>query len=261
MTFISFLLIGAVAGLMSGLFGIGGGLVIVPVLISSFAAMGFASESAIHLAIGTSLATILFTASSASYAHYRRGSIDWLIARRLMLGLLLGAGAGAWLAGQLQARHLSYYFAGFLLLMAWYMGFGRLPKAQRSLPQQWGTSVLGALVGGISAMFGIGGGTILFPCLSWYGLAAPKAVAISAICGIPIALVGASAYIYNGWGLAELPPGSIGYVYLPAWLGIVLTSSVFARVGSRLAYRLPAKRLKQAFAVLLLLMAIKLLST
>ncbi|MDO6765520.1 sulfite exporter TauE/SafE family protein [Agarivorans sp. 1_MG-2023] len=259
MMFLSFLLIGAAAGLMSGLFGIGGGLVIVPVLIGSFGAMGFASESAIHLAIGTSLASIIITASSASYAHYCRGSIDWNIVQRLGGGIVFGSMLGAWVATRLHADHLTNYFAGFLLVMALYMAFGRTPKAQRCLPGPAGTSLLGAIVGCISAMFGIGGGTITFPSLSWYGVSAPKAVAISAVCGLPIALVGTVAYIYNGWHEADLPAWSLGYVYLPAWLGIVLTSSIFARLGSRLAYRLPAKRLKQAFALLLLVMAIKLL--
>ncbi|BEU01621.1 UPF0721 transmembrane protein [Agarivorans sp. OAG1] len=257
--FLSFLLIGAIAGLMSGLFGIGGGLVIVPVLIGSFGAMGFASDSAIHLAIGTSLASIIVTASSASYAHYCRGSIDWQVVNRLGIGLIVGSMFGAWLATQLHANHLSAYFAGFLLFMAAYMAFGRTPKAQKSLPGPLGTGLLGTLVGSISAMFGIGGGTITFPSLSWFGVPAPKAVAISAVCGLPIALVGTISYIYNGWHIAELPSWSLGYVYLPAWCGIVLTSSIFARLGSRLAYRLPARRLKQAFALLLLIMAIKLL--
>ncbi|UPW18158.1 sulfite exporter TauE/SafE family protein [Agarivorans sp. TSD2052] len=259
MTFVSFLMIGAVAGLMSGLFGIGGGLVIVPVLIGSFGAMGFASESAIHLAIGTSLASIIVTASSASYAHYCRGSIDWSIVYRLGLGIAFGSILGAWIATQLHAEHLTWYFGCFLLVMSLYMAFGRIPKAQRKLPNTWGIGMIGTAVGTISSMFGIGGGTITFPVLSWFGVSLPKAVAVSAVCSLPIAIFGTAAYIYNGWGSAELPAWSIGYVYMPAWLGIVLTSSIFARLGSRLAYRLPAKRLKQAFALLLLVMAIKLL--
>ncbi|WP_188407547.1 sulfite exporter TauE/SafE family protein [Agarivorans gilvus] len=257
--FFNFLLVGAVAGLMSGLFGIGGGLVIVPVLIGSFAAMGFASESAIHLAIGTSLASILVTATSASYAHYCRGSIDLTIVKRLGIGIVFGAMLGAGIATQLAAQQLTWYFAGFLLVMAAYMAFGRTPKAQRCLPGATGTSIIGALVGTISAMFGIGGGTIMFPCLSWFGVPAPKAVAVAAVCGLPIAVVGTSAYIYNGWQQPGLPDWSLGYVYLPAWFGIIASSALFARLGSRLAYRLPAKRLKQAFALLLLVMAAKLL--
>ncbi|WP_427980424.1 sulfite exporter TauE/SafE family protein [Agarivorans sp.] len=256
---LNFLLVGAVAGLMSGLFGIGGGLVIVPVLIGSFAAMGFASEFAIHLAIGTSLASILITASSASYAHYCRGSIDLSIVKRLGIGIVFGAMLGSWIATQLAAQQLTWYFAGFLLVMAAYMAFGRTPKAQRSLPGATGTSMLGAIVGTISAMFGIGGGTIIFPCLSWFGVPAPKAVAVAAVCGLPIAVVGTSAYIYNGWQQPGLPEWSLGYVYLPAWFGIIASSALFARLGSRLAYRLPAKRLKQAFALLLLIMAAKLI--
>ncbi len=244
---------------MSGLFGIGGGLVIVPVLIGSFAAMGFASEFAIHLAIGTSLASILITASSASYAHYCRGSIDLSIVKRLGIGIVFGAMLGSWIATQLAAQQLTWYFAGFLLVMAAYMAFGRTPKAQRSLPGATGTSMLGAIVGTISAMFGIGGGTIIFPCLSWFGVPAPKAVAVAAVCGLPIAVVGTSAYIYNGWQQPGLPEWSLGYVYLPAWFGIIASSALFARLGSRLAYRLPAKRLKQAFALLLLIMAAKLI--
>ncbi|MNT36963.1 Sulfite exporter TauE/SafE [compost metagenome] len=141
--------------------------------------------------------------------------------------------------------------------MALQMGLNLRPKAERHLPGPVGTGIAGAVIGWLSALFGIGGGSMTVPYLSWNSVPMRNAVAASAACSMPIALAGSLSYLYAGWDHTDLPEWSVGYIYLPALLGIVLTSTQFARVGARLAHKLSPKRLKQAFALLMLLVGAK----
>ncbi|MGL5039494.1 MAG: sulfite exporter TauE/SafE family protein [Aeromonas sp.] len=257
MLFMGYLLLGAFAGILAGLFGIGGGLIIVPVLMVSFKAMGFEPQLVTHMALGTSLPTMIFTGFSSLLAHRKAGAIDWPMIYRLGAGMLVGAWFGGMTANILSASTLNVIIGCFAWVMALQMGLNLTPKAERHMPGPIGTGIAGTLIGWLSALFGIGGGSLTVPYLSWNSVPMHHAVATSAACSVPIAISGSLSYLYAGWGHADLPQWSVGYIYLPALLGIVLTSTQFARIGAKLANGLSPTRLKQAFALLMLLVGAK----
>lgn len=246
-----YLVLGALAGTMAGLYGVGGGLIIVPALSLAFEWQGVAPEVTMHLAVGTSLATILVTGSASAWGHYRRDSIrcDWLLA--LLPGLMLGAVGGVFVAGSLSGGRLGTLFGLFVLLVALTMALGRGPRPGRMAPGRAVMGLAGAVIGGISALFGIGGGTLSVPWLTRCGATMTQAVGTSAACGLPIALFGAGTFVAMGWGEPLLPDGAVGFVMLPAFLGVVLASVPCAHLGVRLAHHLSARTLRLSFAALL----------
>ncbi|QEM80876.1 sulfite exporter TauE/SafE family protein [Halomonas binhaiensis] len=248
---LSYFGVGIAGGILAGLYGIGGGMVIVPSLMAVFAVQQVSPEVAMHLAVGTSLATISITGISSTWGHVRRGSVrrDWLMA--LLPGLVIGAVLGVFVAGALSGGRLGMLFGIFLLLVAMRLVLGRSTPANRTSPSSPKMITAGAVIGSVSALFGIGGGTLNVPWLLRCGASMTQAVGTSAACGLPIAVVGAVTFIITGWGNAQLPPGAIGFVMLPAFIGIVVTSVPSARVGVMLAHRLPSRVLKLSFAVLL----------
>lgn len=252
---ILYVLGGAATGVLAGLFGVGGGAVLVPVLLILFSQSGMPSELWMHMALGTSLAVIVFNAISSMRAHQRRGAVRWEIFRQLTPGVMVGALAGSWVAGLLSSRVLAVVFAGFLVLVALQLLIARPPRPHRRLPSSWALAAVGGLIGTMSALVGIGGGSLTVPFLAWCNVAMAQAVATSAAVGLPIALAGAAGYTVAGLHNPQLPPWSIGYVYLPALLGLAVAGSLCAPLGARLAHALPAHRLKQAFGVFLLLVA------
>jgi len=252
MEFVLYLTLGALAGVLAGLFGVGGGLVIVPVLVFSFTAQGVAPEVLTHLAVGTSLATIVFTSINSVLAHHQKGAVRWPLVGWMTLGILAGAGLGSLTAAALQGPVLQKIIGVFAILMAVQMGLDLRPKAAGSVPGKPGLTVAGAVIGWASAIFGIGGGSLTVPFLSWRSVPMQQAVATSAACGVPIAVAGAASFMVVGWHESALPEWSLGFVYLPAMVGIALTSMFFARLGARLAHRLSPKVLRRLFALLLL---------
>ncbi|MBY5992982.1 sulfite exporter TauE/SafE family protein [Ferrimonas balearica] len=259
LTLIVYLCLGALAGVLSGLFGIGGGLVIVPVLLTVLPWMGVEPDVLIHLAIGTSLATIVVTSSSSIRAHHKRGNVDWAIVKRFVPWVVLGSFMGGSVAAMLPGALLERLFAIFLLLVATQMWFSLKPNPDRRLPATPGLVLSGGLIGTISSMFGIGGATMSVPFLRWCSLPIAKAVGVSATLSFPIALAGVSSYLINGWGQERLPEWSLGFVYLPAFFGIVVASTQFVRVGAALAVKLPGHVLQRAFAAFLALLGLRLL--
>lgn len=251
--------LGAFAGVLAGLFGVGGGLVIVPVLVLLFQRNGFAPEVITHLAIGTSLATIVFTSLSSVYAHHRRGAVQWHSVLRLAPGIVIGAWIGAVLADRLPGVQLRTVFGVFELLVALQMGFGLRASAHRQLPGWTGMGLAGGVIGAVSAVVGIGGGTMTVPFLQWCNVPMRQAVATSAACGLPIAIAGAMGFVVSGWGEALLPQLSSGYLYWPAFGGIVLASVIMAPLGARLAHSLPAEQLKRVFSVFLAFLGLRML--
>jgi len=254
---IIYLCLGAVAGTLAGLLGVGGGLVIVPVLALVFRHSGIDEALIMHLAIGTSLATIVFTSISSVRAHHRRGAVLWPLVWRLSPGIVIGALLGAWVADSLHSLALQRVFGVFELLVAVQMAMGLRPAPHRGLPGSTGMTAAGGLIGTISAIVGIGGGTLTVPFLSWCNVAMRNAVATSSACGLPIALAGAVGFVLTGLDEASLPEWSSGFVYWPAFLGIVIASVAFAPLGAALAHRLPAMGLKRVFAVLLTVIGIR----
>ncbi len=254
-----YLALGALAGTLAGLFGIGGGLVIVPVLIFSLGLQGISPDIAAHMAVGTSLATIVFTSLSSIRTHHLHGAIRWEIFRPMAVGIVIGALIGAWTASLLSGPTLELIIGVFVIFVGFKMLFNIDPKPSRSVPDVKGLGLAGALIGWASAIFGIGGGTLTVPYLSRCNVKMQHAVGVSAACGLPIALSGALGNLWTGWNDPALPEYSLGFIYLPALFGIILTSVVFARVGATLAHRLNATLLKRFFAVLLLLVGLRFL--
>jgi len=251
-------LLGVIAGLLAGLLGVGGGLVIVPALVWAFLAAGFAEESLIHMAVGTSLATIVLTAVSSVMAHHRRGAVRWGFVARLTPGVVVGVLAGAGLADHLDAVSLRRVFGTLEILIAGYMALGVPPPTSVASPRLVTAGAAGTAIGLISGLAGIGGGTMTVPLLVHWGVRLQEAIATSAAVGLPIALAGTLGFAVAGAD-AQLPPWSLGYVYLPAVLGVVPTSTLLAPLGARLAHRLPTAMLRRSFAAFLTLVGAKML--
>jgi len=258
-TLLIYLAVGAFVGLIAGLFGVGGGLVIVPVLVFVFKAQSISSAVMVHLAIGTSLATIVFTSISSVRAHHQRGAVRWDIFRRLAPGIVVGALLGAVLAGAMPTKVLRSLFGVFELAIAAYLFWNRQPAPHRTLPGKAGMSAAGGVVGTISAILGIGGGTLTVPFLAWCNVHLREAVATSAATGLPIAIAGAVGFVATGWNAAGLPEWASGYLYWPAFLGIVAASIAFAPLGARLAHTIPVARLRRSFALFLALLGVRML--
>lgn len=254
-----YLALGAFAGTLAGLFGIGGGLVIVPVLIFSFGLQGFSPEIAAHMAVGTSLATIVFTSISSIRSHQKHSAIRWDIFRPMAVGIVAGALLGAWTASLISGPVLELIIGIFVILVGIKMLLDVNPSPGRNVPGNKSLGAAGAGVGWASAIFGIGGGSLTVPYLSWCNVRMQQAVGTSAAIGLPIAIAGALGNAWTGWHEPKLPEYSLGFIYLPALIGIIITSVLFARVGANLAHRLNAKVLKRVFAILLLLVGLRFL--
>ncbi|MGB3622836.1 sulfite exporter TauE/SafE family protein [Ketobacter sp. MCCC 1A13808] len=250
--------LGIVAGLAAGLLGVGGGLIIVPVLIYAFTSQGFSPEVLTHMAVGTALATMIVTSSGSAYQHHRNGAVVWSVFLWFAVGLSAGALLGAKLADLLHGRILQILLGCFAILLALQMAAGKKAKPSRALPGKPGLVLAGGIIGSISAIFGIGGGSLSVPFFSWCNMKMQQAVATSAAGGLPIAVAGSAGFIYTGWNEAGLPPHSVGYIYIPALIGIAITSVVFSQIGAHWAHRLPAATLKKIFAALLVVVGIKL---
>jgi len=257
-TLLLYALVGVGAGICAGLLGIGGGLVVVPALVFSFTLAGYDPAVLTQLAIGTSLTTIIFTSTSSIWAHHRMGNVRWDLFRRMLPGIALGAWAGVYAAGHLEGAVLQLAFGVFVVLAALQMALALRPPPQRQLPGRVGTAAAGSVIGGASSLFGIGGGTLTVPWLSWCNVPILGAVATASACGLPTALIGMVANIHVGWGRAGLPPGATGFVYWPAVLGLAATSTVFARFSAGWARRLPALQLRRIFALVMMVVGLQL---
>ncbi len=199
--------LGLLVGFVAGLLGVGGGLLIVPVLIWMLHAQGLAVGMEPQLALGTSLASILFTSLSSVRAHHRHGAVVWPLVRRIAPGIVLGTLAGAMLAAQMSAWALKVFFVVFLFYAAIQMWLDFKPAPQRVLPGIAGTTLAGSVIGAVSSWVGIGGGTLSVPFMLWHNVPLHRAIATSAAIGFPIALAGAIGYVLGGWGVCRrLPP-------------------------------------------------------
>lgn len=254
-----YLLLGAVAGVIAGLLGVGGGLLIVPVLTWVFHQTGSVTHDTVQFAVGTSLMTIVFTSLSSIRAHHRRGAVRWDVVRRMTPGIVIGTLLGAWFASTLHSSTLAVIFGVFEIAIAIHMALALQPSPQRGLPGNVGMTAAGGGIGAISALLGIGGGTLTVPFLAWCNTPMRNAVATASACGLPIALAGAAGFAWAGWTIAEPPAYSSGYIYWPAAIGIVAASVFTAPLGAWLAHRLPAITLKRVFSGVLFALGIKML--
>ena len=249
--------LGLVVGFVAGLLGVGGGLIIVPVLIFMLHDQGLAAGLEPQVALGTSLASILFTSLSSVRAHHRHGAVEWPLVRRITPGIVAGTLIGALLAALVSATVLKLFFIAFLFYAATQMWLDFKPAPHRGLPGRAGTALAGSLIGAVSSWVGIGGGTLSVPFMLWHNVTLHRAIATSSAIGFPIAVAGATGYVLSGWHVQGLPAGSLGFVYLPALAGIVLGSVLTAPLGARTAHRMPIRPLKKVFALLLFALALR----
>lgn len=256
----AYLALGGFVGLIAGLLGIGGGAAMVPVLAFIFAAKGFDPGLIVHLALGTSMATIVFTSIASVLAHHRHGAVNWVTVKRMAPGIILGTFGGALLAGLLNARFLTVVFMLLILWSSSQMLAGKPPRsADKKPPGVFINGLIAAGIGMISSLTATGGGSLVVVYLVRYGTRIHEAIASAAAIGWPLAAAGTAGYVITGWNQPQLPAHSLGFVYLPALAGIVIASMVFAPLGARLAHRTPGSLLKKVFALLLLALATKML--
>ena len=249
------LLMGAGGGFAAGLLGVGGGMVLVPFITMIFTAKGFAPTVVVHMAIATSLATIMFTSLSSVRAHHAHGAVRWPIVWLLAPGIVLGSWIGPWIGKQLNTSALALVFALFVAFSATQMLLNKKPAAARELPGPAGMFAAGGTIGMIAGIVGAGGGFISVPFMSWCNVKIHNAVATSAALGFPIALSGTLSNMYFGWNEPNLPAYSLGFIYVPALAVIAAASVTMAPLGARVAHRTPVQGLKRIFAVVLYALA------
>ncbi len=254
-----YLAVGAVAGVLAGLLGVGGGLVIVPMLVFCFTWQAVDPAILMHLALGTSMASIMFTSVSSFRAHHQRGAVRWDVVRRIVVGILVGTFLGSCVASRLSTNFLKGFFIVFLYYVAFQMIRNKKPAPSRQLPGAGGMFTAGGIIGIVSSLVGIGGGTLSVPFMVWCNIPLHHAIGTSAAIGFPIAIAGTVGYLFNGLVAGNLSATMLGYIHLPALAGIVAASVITAPLGARLAHSLPVAGLKKIFAFLLLAVATRML--
>ncbi len=252
---VGFVVLGVVVGFLAGLLGIGGGLTMVPILTILFTQRHFPIEHVVHMAVATSTATIVFTSISSAREHHRHGAVLWPVVAAIAPGIVVGSLLGPQIVSGMSTPALAFFFAIFVSVSATQMLLDKKPKPSRELPGKPGLFGVGGLIGLISSMVGAGGGFLSVPFMTWCNVKIHNAVATSAALGLPIALAGTVGFIVAGLRTTGMPPWSLGYIYLPALVSIVVASMVTAPIGARTAHRWPVKKLKRAFALLLYALA------
>jgi uncharacterized membrane protein YfcA len=260
LSLVIFLLAGASAGFLGGLLGIGGGLLLVAALSFALPALGIPADEVIHVAVATSMASIVLTFISSAAAHIRRGGVLWPSWRWLAPGMVLGGFVGAHLAQMLSGQALRYVIAGFCAVMAVQMAMGKSRKVaegQEHVPQSPWLLPSGVGIGAVSSIVGIGGGSMTVPLLVALGVKPVKAVATSTVCGLAIAMSSALSYMLSVHAPAHpLPAGALGYVFLPAAAVTAVASMALAPYGVRVAHRISGTSLKRVFAAFLVFVGV-----
>jgi len=248
---ILYLLSGLLAGFLAGLLGIGGGLVLVPVLVVVFSAQGYPDAVIMPLALGTSLATIIFTSVSSMRAHHAKGAVEWRAVRHMSPGIAIGALAATALAAWVVPSVLKAMFAGYAALAATQLLCDIKPAASRQLPGAGGMVAAGGIVGGVSVLAGVGGASVSIPFLLWCNVSARTAIGTASAIGLPVAVAGTAGFVAHGWSVEDLPEFSLGFVHLPALAAIVVATVASAPLGARASHRLPVAILKKGLAAAL----------
>ncbi|MDX8388101.1 MAG: sulfite exporter TauE/SafE family protein [Ghiorsea sp.] len=254
-----YLVLGLAVGFFAGLLGIGGGGIMVPILTMLFVAQGFEGEQLVHMALGTSLASIVVTSLSSMYSHHKHGAVIWPVVRKMAPGILIGTFTLSYLASHFSSLFMALFFSAFMTYISVQMFLNIKPKPSRKLPENLGLTLTGFGIGGFSGLVAIGGGSLTVPFLTWCNVKIQHAIGTSSALGFPIAVAGSLGYMVSGWGQEGLPEHSLGFVYLPAVVLISLVSVFTAPLGAKLAHRLPVGLLKKIFGLILLALAIKML--
>ncbi|KAB8028583.1 sulfite exporter TauE/SafE family protein [Fluviispira multicolorata] len=262
---ILYLLTGSIAGILAGLLGIGGGAIVVPALAYIFLKSGMPTEHIMHLAIGTSLTAMIFTSLFSTQSHHKFARVEWNVVKKFVPGIIIGVILGALFSTKLPTHTLTIIFGIYLLFIAIQMFFKKDKKENISqnkpfLKESNATMAGGGvLIGLLSGLLGVGGGTLTVPFLTYLGKSMHKAIGTSAACGFFITIVGTISFILLSTHASNLPKGTIGYIYLPAALGITLMSSICAPIGSKISGSLSPKILSKCFSILLMAVALKML--
>jgi uncharacterized protein len=256
---LALLLLGVVVGFFAGLFGIGGGGIMVPILTNLFLWQSVPLEQVVHLALGTSMACIIMTAIASLRAHHARGGVRWPIVRLMTPGVLLGTFVGAFLASILSTQYLAIFFTLFMAFIALQMFRSEPGQSRHADINGLGIHGVSLSIGSLSALVAIGGGSLTVPYLLWRHIDIKTAIGTSAAVGLPIALAGSSGYLVAGWGVAIEQEWVLGYIYLPAVIAISIVSSLTAPLGARAAHALPTGLLKKLFGVCMLVLSLQML--
>ena len=252
---------GAIVGFLAGMLGIGGGMTLVPILSAIFAAQALTPDHTVHLALGTAMASIVFTSSASVREHHRHAAVDWGIVKRMVPGMLLGALLATIATGWISQRALALAFATIVFAGATQILIGRKPSAHAQMPGAAIVFAVGTAIGVISGLVSAGGTFLTVPFMLYCGVRMHTAIGTGAAIGIPVAIVGTLGYIISGWRVDMLPPWSIGFIYIPALALLVAGSIVTAPMGARHAHKLPVNTLRRVFACLLYVLATKMVVT
>lgn len=255
---VPFLLLGSFSGFIAGLLGVGSGLIMVPALLYLLA--GSTDQTVLmHTAVGTSLSAMVFTSISSVLAHHQHGAIHWHNFKKLTPTILLGAFSGALLTKVMSFDFMRLFFALFEFSVASIMYFGLSSSAHIDNLSKWMWRITGYIIGLISAILGIGGGTMTTPFLTYNNVDIKNAIATSAAVGIPIAVAGALGFIVVGWDL-ESTSGGLGFIHTQALMSIVVASVFFAPLGAKVAHSVDGKKLKKFFAIFLAFLGLSVIS-
>ncbi|WP_044415073.1 sulfite exporter TauE/SafE family protein [Halarcobacter anaerophilus] len=254
-----YILLGCFVGVAAGLLGIGGGGIIVPSLTAIFLMQGMDSENIVHVALGTSMATIVVTSISSLKAHHKKGGVLWNVVKMMTPGIIIGTFFATFLASFLSSLYLSIFFSIFMAYVSLQMFINKKPKPSRKLANPKVQFASGTLIGAISAMVSIGGGSLTVPYLVWQNVEVKKAIGTSAAVGFPIAVSGTLGYIINGWSNTDMSNLMFGFVSLPAFFFIAICSYFTAPIGVKLAHTLPVSVVKKIFSLLLISLSLKML--
>jgi uncharacterized membrane protein YfcA len=258
---LAYLATGAFVGFLAGLLGIGGGMTLVPVLAAMFSAQQFAPQHTVHLALGTGMASVMFTSSASVRTHHRLGGVDWSLVRRMGPSMVAGTLLATALSGWVPQRALALAFVAIVYAGATQILLGRKPSAGRTLPGTPALVSLGLLIGIVCGLVSAGGAFITVPFMLFCGVSITTAIGTGAALGVPVAIMGTMGFVFSGWGVPELPSLALGFVHVPALLGIVAGSVLTAPIGARAAHRVPVTTLRRIFAGLLYALATKMLWT
>jgi uncharacterized membrane protein YfcA len=250
---------GALVGFLAGMLGIGGGMTLVPLLSAMFTAQGFAHDHIVHLALATAMAAAIFTSAAGAHEHHRRRAVDWSIVKRMAPGMLIGTLASTVASGWVPQQILALAFAAVVYAASAQMLLGKKPQATRSLPGALPVFLVGVLIGIAAGLVSAGGAFLSMPFMVFCGVPVITAIGTGAALSIPVAIMGSLGYVAAGWNIAALPPYSLGFIYLPALAAMACASVLTAPYGAALAHRLPLRALRRVFALLLFILATRML--
>jgi uncharacterized membrane protein YfcA len=256
---IDYVLLGILVGFIAGLLGVGGGGIMVPIFAMLFAMQGFSADEVMHLALGTSMATIIFTSFSSMRAHYKRDNIDVPMTLKIAIGVIIGTFLATSVASYLKGIYLALFFSAFMSFVAYKMFQKVHYYHNEKHHSRVGNILSGSFIGAVSALVSIGGGSLSVPYLMHQNFDIKRAIGTSAAIGFPIAISGTLGYLVNGWSYTDLNHWIVGYIYMPAVVLVAISSAFTAPLGVKYATKLPADKLKKIFGVLAAALSVKML--